>query len=95
LSFSLQGEIDARSSRPPVKEHEADCEKRRSSTENHKTKLGTEKKKEKKKHIARQALEQRQAQARRKGRPEEDLPDEDDDDEDDDDDSEGMGARLD
>jgi hypothetical protein len=59
--------------------------------------LDAEKKKEKKKNIARHALEQRWAQARCEGKPEEDSPDEDaeEDDDDDDDDVEGMGAHLD
>jgi hypothetical protein len=77
-----------------VKEDEADREKRRSSAEKHKTMLDTEKKKENKKNIAHQELDQHRAQARREGRPKEESPDEEDDDDNDDDDSEGMAARL-
>jgi hypothetical protein len=80
-----------------VKEDEADREVRRSYAQKQKKALDTEKKKEKKKNIARQALEQRRAKARRDGRPKEDSPDEDDeeDDDEDDEDVEGMGAHLD
>ena len=70
-----------------MKEDEVDREKRRASTEKHKTALDTEKKKEKKKNIKRHVLEQHWAQARCEGSPKEDSLDEDDD-------SEGMAARL-
>jgi hypothetical protein len=50
--------------------------------------------KEKKKNLERQALEERHAKARCKGIPKEDSPNEDDDD-DDEEDSEGIAARLD
>jgi hypothetical protein len=49
--------INARPSKPLVKEDEADREKRCSSVEKHKTVLDAEKKKEKKKNIAWQELE--------------------------------------
>ena len=93
-----QGAIDARSSKPPVKEDDVEHEKRRASAVKHKSVQDIEKNKEKRKNLERQTLEVRRAKARREGEPEEDSPDEDnsdDDDDDDDDDSEGMAARLD
>jgi hypothetical protein len=96
LPFS-QGSIDARSSRPPVKEDDADRDKRRESTEKQKSTKDLEKKKEKKKNLERQALMKRRAKSRQRGESEEESPDEDDgnDGDDDSDDSEGMAARLD
>jgi hypothetical protein len=92
-----QGPIDARSSKPPVKEDGIDRERRRESTEKQKSAKDLEKKKEKKKNLEQQALEKRHAKSRQKGESEEDSPDEDDGNEGDDDrdDSEGMVARLD
>jgi hypothetical protein len=78
-----------------VKEDDAEHETRRASAEKHKTARDVEKK-EKRKNLERQALEECRGQVRREGRPEEDSPDEDNDDDfDDDDDSEGMAACLD
>ena len=96
LPFS-QGLIDARFSRPPVKEDDADRDKRRESVEKQKSTKDLEKKKEKKKNLERQALEKRRAKSRQRGESEEESPDEDDgnDGDDDSDDSEGMAARLD
>ena len=93
----LQGPIDARSSRPPVKEDGVDRERRRESAEKQKSVKDLEKKKEKKKNLERQALKKRRARSRQKGESEEDSPEEDDGNEGDDDgnDSEGMAARLD
>ena len=92
-----QGSIDARSSRPPVKEDDIDRDRRRESAEKQKSAKDLEKKKEKKKNLERQALETRRAKSRQRGEPEEDSPDEDDGNEGDDGsgDSEGMVARLD
>jgi hypothetical protein len=45
--------IDARSSRPPVKEDDVEHEKRRTSAEKHKTVQDTERKKEKRKNLER------------------------------------------
>jgi hypothetical protein len=79
-----------------VKEDDAECEKRRTSTEKHKFVKDTEKKKEKRKNLECQVLEERQAKQRCEGEPEEESPDEDDgDDDDDDNDSKGMVAHLD
>ena len=93
----MQGSIDARSLKPPVKDDEVDRNKRRESTEKQKSAKDLEKKKEKKKNLERQALETRRAKSRQKGEPEEDSPDEDDGDEGDDgsNDSKGMASRLD
>jgi len=93
----MQASIDARSSKPPVKEDDVDRDKRRVSAEKQKSAKVLEKKKEKKKNLERQALETCRAKSRQKGEPEEDSPDEDDNDEGDDgsDDSEGMASRLD
>ena len=91
-----QGAIDARSSKPLVKEDDVEHEKRRASAEKHKSMQDIEKKKEKRKNLERQALEEHRAKARREGEPEEDSPDEDDGDNDnDDEDSKGTVARLD
>ena len=89
--------MDARSSRPPVNEDDADRDRRRESAEKQKSAKDLEKKKEKKKNLERQALEKRHAKSRQKGESEEESPDEDDgnDGDDDSDDSEGMAARLD
>ena len=93
----MQGSIDARSSKPPVKEDEVDRDKRRESAEKQKSAKDLEKKKERKKNLEQQALETRRAKSRQRGEPEEDSPDEDDGNEGDDgsDDSEGMAGRLD
>ena len=74
-----------------------DRDKRRESVEKPKSAKDLEKKKEKKKNLARQALETRRAKSRQRGEPEEESPDEDDgaDGDDDSDDSEGMASRLD
>ena len=74
-----------------------DRDKRRESAEKLKFVMDLEKKKEKKKNLARQALETRRAKSRQRGEPEEESPDEDDggDGDDDSDDSEGMASRLD
>ena len=79
-----------------MKEDDAEHEKRRTSVEKHKSIKDAEKK-EKKKNLECQALEERRAKSRHEGEPEEESPDEDDSDDDneDDDDSEGMAARLD
>ena len=76
-----------------MKEDDAEHEKRRASAEKHKSVKDAEKK-EKKKSLERQALEECLAKSRHEGEPEEESPDEDDSD-DDDDDSDGMAARLD
>ena len=93
----MQGSIDARSSKPPVKEDEVDRDKRRESAEKQKSAKDLEKKKERKKNLEQQALETRRVNSRQRGEPEEDSPDEDDGNEGDDGsyDSEGMAARLD
>jgi len=54
--------IDARSSRPPVKEDDVDRDKRHESTEKQKSAKDLEKKKEKKKNLERQALEKRRVE---------------------------------
>jgi len=74
-----------------VKEDDVDRDKRRESAEKLKSVNDLEKKKEKKKNLARQALETRRAKSRQRGEPEEESPDEDDGGEgdDDSDDSEG------
>jgi len=93
----VQGSIDARSSKPLVKEDEVDRDKRRESPEKQKSAMDLKKKKEKKKNLERQALETRGAKSRQRGEPEEESPDEDDggNDDDDSDDSEGMASHLD
>jgi len=93
----VQGPIDARSSKPPVKEDDVDRDKRRESVEKLKSAKDLEKKGEKKKNLTRQALETRRAKSRQRGELEEESPDEDDggDGDDDSDDSEGMASRLD
>jgi hypothetical protein len=91
-----QGSIEARSSRPPVKEDEVDRDKRRESTEKQKSAKDLEKKKENKKNLERQALETRLAKSRQRWEPEEESHNEyDGGDDDDSDDSEGMASRLD
>ena len=74
-----------------------DRDKRRESAEKLNSTKDLEKKGEKKKNLARQALETRRAKSRQRGEPEEESPDEDDgcDGDDDSDDSEGMASRLD
>ena len=74
-----------------------DHDRRRESAEKLKSAKDLEKKKEKKKNLARQALENHRAKSRQRGEPEEESPDEDDggDGDDDSDDSEGMASRLD
>ena len=74
-----------------------DRDKRRESAEKLKSAKDLENKGEKKKNLARQALETRRAKARQMGEPEEESPDEDDggDGDDDSDNSEGMASRLD
>ena len=93
----MQGSIDARSLKPPVKEDDTDRDKRRESAEKLKSAKDLEKKGEKKKNLARQALETRRVKSRQRGEPEEESPDEDDggDGDNDSDDSEGMASRLD
>ena len=93
----MQGSINARSLKPPVKGDEVDRDKWHESTEKQKSAKDLEKKKEKKKNLERQALETCRAKSRQRGELEEDSPDEDDGDEGDDgsDDSEGMASRLD
>jgi len=80
-----------------LKEDDVDRDKRRESAEKLKSAKDLEKKKEKKKNLARQVLETRRAKSRQRGEPEEESPDEDDggDGDDDSDDSEGMASRLD
>jgi len=97
LIFACVGIVNARSSKPPVKEDEVDRDKRRESTEKQKSAKDLKKKKEKKKNLECQALETRRAKSRQRGEPEDDSPDEDDGDEGDDgsDNSEGMASRLD
>jgi hypothetical protein len=53
LCLSRQGPIDARSSKPPGKEDDADREKRRASAEKQKSVKDAERKKEKKKNLER------------------------------------------
>ena len=93
----VQGSIDARSSKPPIKEDGVDRERRRESVEKQKYAKDLEKKKKEKKNLERKVLEKHRAQSRQRGESEEDSPDEDDTNEgdDDSDDSEGMAARLD
>ena len=80
-----------------VKEDDVEREKRRASAEKHKSMEDTEKKKERKNNLEREALKECRAKSRHEGEPNEDSPDEDDDgdNDDDDEDSEGMAARLD
>jgi len=91
----VQGSIDARSSKALVKEDDVDRDKRRESTEKLKSAKDLEKKKEKKKNLARQALETHRAKSSQRREPEEESPDEDDggDGDNDSDDSEGMVVR--
>ncbi|XP_021319220.1 uncharacterized protein LOC110436446 [Sorghum bicolor] len=91
------GLIDARSSRPPIKQDEVDRDRRRQSAEKQKSTVDLKKKKEKKRNLDRQALETHRAMSRQRWEPEEESPDEDDggDGGDDSDDSEGMASRLD
>ena len=74
-----------------------DRDKRRESVEKLKSAKDLEKKGEKKKNLALQALETRRAKSWQRGEPEEESPDEDDGGhgDDDSDDSEGMVSRLD
>ena len=74
-----------------------DRDKRCESVENLKSVKDLEKKLEKKKNLARQALETLRAKSRQRGEPEEESPNEDDggDGDDDCDDSEGMASHLD
>ena len=90
-----QGRIDVRSSRPPVKEDEVDCDARRRSAEKQKSAKDSAKKGEKKKNLDRQALEARRAKSRQRREPEEESPSDDDGGDEDSDDSEGMASRLD
>ena len=80
-----------------MKEDEVDRDKLRESVEKQKSVLDIKKRKEKKKNLDRQALEECRAKSRQRGEPEEESPDEDDggDGNDDSDDSEGMASRLD
>ena len=55
----MQGSINARSLKPPVKEDDVDRDKRRESAEKLKSGKDLEKKKEKKKNLTRQVLETR------------------------------------
>ena len=70
----VQGSIDARSSKPPVKEDEVDRDKWCESAEKQKSAKDFAKKKEKKKNLEHQALETCRAKSRHRGEPEEDLP---------------------
>ena len=79
-----------------MKEDDTEHEKRRASTEKHKSMQDAEKKKGKRKNLERQVLEERRAKQRCGGEPKEESPDDDDgNDDDDNDDPEGMAARLD
>ena len=97
MSSLLQGPIDVRSSRPPVKEDKVDRDKQRQSAEKLKSAKDSEKKQKKKKNLDRQALEARRAKSRQRGEPEEESLDEDEggDGDVDSDDSEGMASLLD
>ena len=97
LFLTSQESIDARSSRPLVKEDDVDRDRRRESAEKQNSTKDLEKMKDKKKNLDRQALETRRAKSRQRGEPEEDSPVEVDGNkgDDDSDDSEGMAARLD
>ena len=57
--FVLPGVIDAWSSKPPVKEDDVEHEKRCASAEKHKFVQDVVRKKEKRKNLERQALEER------------------------------------
>ena len=70
----MQGSIDARSSKPLVKEDDVDRDKRRESAEKQKSAKDLENKKEKKKNLERQALETRRAKSRQRAEPKEDSP---------------------
>jgi len=63
----MQGSIDARSSKPPVKEDDVDRDRRHESAKKLKSARDLEKKKEKKKNLARQALETHRAKSRQRG----------------------------
>ena len=80
-----------------MKEDDVEREKRHTSTEKHKSWQDAERKKEKRKNLEWQALEEHRAKARHEGRPKEDSPDGDDDDDDHDEyeDSEGIVAHRD
>jgi len=79
-----------------VKEDDVDRDRRCESAEKLKFANDSEKKKEKKKNLARQALEAHRSKSEQRGEPEEESPNEDDGgDDDDSDDSEGMASRLD
>jgi len=79
-----------------MKEDDVDRDRRLVSVEKLKSAKDSEKKKEKKKNLARQALEAHRSKSRQRGEPEEESPDEDDGgDDDDSDDSEGMASHLD
>ncbi|XP_021315163.1 caldesmon-like [Sorghum bicolor] len=67
------GTIDARSSKPLVKEDDVEHEKRHASTEKHKSAKDAEKK-EKRKNLERQALEERQSKQRLKRQLEQAQP---------------------
>jgi len=97
LPLFWQGQIDVRSSRPPVKEDKVNRDKRRQFAEKLKSAKDSKKKGEKKRNLNRQALDARRAKSRQRGEPEEESPSEDDggDSGDDSEDSEGMASRLD
>ena len=97
LPLFWQGQIDVRSSRPPLKEDEVDDDARRWSAEKQKSPKDSAKKGEKKKNLDRQALEACRAKSRQRGEPEEESPSDDEggDGDEDSDDSEGMASRLD
>ena len=67
LPSLLQGWIDVRSSRPPVKEDEVDRDRRRLSAKKQKSAKDSEKKGKRKKKLDRQALEARRAKSRQRG----------------------------
>jgi len=69
LRLLQQGSIDARSSRPLVKEDDVDRERRHEFAEKQKSTKDLEKKKEKKKNLERQALEKRRVKSRQRGSP--------------------------
>ena len=90
------GQLDVRSSRPPVKEDEVDRDAWRRSAEKLKSDKDSKKKGDKKKNLDRQALEARRSKSRQRGEPEEESPSDDDgDDDEDSDDCEGMASHLD
>ena len=59
--WRVTGMIDTRSSKPLVKEDDAEREERCTSTEKHKSVKDIEKKEEKRKSLERQVLEERRA----------------------------------